>query len=129
MIKEIKKYLNNKVGELYLKEVKEVFDDIKENDLEYKGRWFYSEEVSYSFLKEEWEGEEDVMLCVFGDRGGMSIGFEYREDYDDEDDWEELRESDSEMSVVYVYEKEGNKLYERYFDEKECEMKEKLVEI
>ena len=128
-INKIKKYLNNKIGELYLEEVKDIFNDIRENDLEYRGRWFYGEEVNYRFIKEEWEGEEDVMLCMYGDRGGVDIGFEYREDYDDDEEWEGMRESDCEMSVLYIYEKEGNKLYKRYFDEEECVMKEDLIEI
>ena len=64
-INKIKKYLNNKIGELYLEEVKDIFNDIRENDLEYRGRWFYGEEVNYRFIKEEWEGEEDVMfVCM-----------------------------------------------------------------
>ena len=127
-INKIKKYLNNKIGELYLREVKSVFDDIKEYNLEYEGRWYYVEDINYKFIKEEWNGEEDVMLCLYGDRGGIDIGFEYRDDYEEEE-WIDLRESDCEMSVLYIYEKEGGKLYRRYFDEKEVEVKEELIEI
>jgi len=128
-INKIKKYLNNKIGELYLREVKSVFDDIKEYNLEYEGRWYYVEDINYKFIKEEWNGEEDVMLCLYGDRGGIDIGFEYRDDYEEEEEWIDLRESDCEMSVLYIYEKEGGKLYRRYFDEKEVEVKEELIEI
>lgn len=128
MNNKIKKYLNNKIGEIYLKEVEDIFNDIKENDLEYSGRWFYIEDINYEFVKEEWNGEEDIMLCVYGDRGGIDIGFEYRNDYEEEE-WIDLRESDCEMSVLYIYEVEGNKLYNRYFEEEEGEMREKLIEI
>ena len=128
-INKIKKYLNNKIGELYLREVKSVFDDIKEYNLEYEGRWYYVEDINYKFIKEEWNGEEDVMLCLYGDRGGIDIGFEYRDDYEEEEEWIDLRESDCEMSVLYIYEKEGGRLYRRYFDEKEVEVKEELIEI
>lgn len=129
MNNKIKKYLNNKVVEIYLKEVEDIFNDIKEYDLEYSGRWFYIEDISYKFVKEEWNGEEDIMLYVYGDRGGIDIGFEYRNDYEEEEEWIDLRESDCEMSVLYIYEVEGSKLYNRYFDEEEGEMREKLVEI
>ena len=129
MNNRIKKYLNNKVGEIYLKEVEDIFNDIKENNLEYSGRWFYIEDINYEFVKEEWNGEEDIMLCVYGDRGGIDIRFEYRNDYEEEEEWVDLRESDCEMSVLYIYEVEGSKLYNRYFDEEEGEMREKLVEI
>jgi hypothetical protein len=128
-INKIKKYLNNKIGELYLEEVKSVFDDIKEYNLEYEGRWYYVEDINYKFIKEEWNGEEEVMLCRYGDRGGIDIGFEYRDDYEEEEEWIDLRESDCEMSVLYIYEKEGSKVYRRYFDEKEEEVKEELIEI
>ena len=127
-INKIKKYLNNKIGELYLEEVESVFNDIKEYNLEYGGRWYYVKDINYKFIKEEWTGEEDVMLCRYGDRGGIDIGFEYRDDYEEEE-WIDLRESDCEMSVLYIYEKEGGKLYRRYFDEKEVEVKEELIEI
>lgn len=129
MNNKIKKYLNNKVVEIYLKEVEDIFNDIKEYDLEYSGRWFYIEDINYEFVKEEWNGEEDIMLYVYGDRGGIDIGFEYRNDYEEEEEWIDLRESDCEMSVLYIYEVEGSKLYNRYFDEEEGEMREKLVEI
>ena len=58
MNNKIKKYLNNKIGEIYLKEVEDIFNDIKENDLEYSGRWFYIEDINYEFVKEEWNGEK-----------------------------------------------------------------------
>ena len=74
-------------------------------------------------------GRRRCYVCMYGDRGGVDIGFEYREDYDDDEEWDGMRESDCEMSVLYIYEKEGNKLYKRYFDEKECVMKEDLIEI
>ena len=113
-ISKVREFLNSKVKELYL-----------ENGEEVEGRV----NVDFEGLSEDWNGEEDVMLCVYGDRGGIEVGFEYRNDYDEDEDWRDLRESDSEMCVYYIFEKEGNKLIERYFDEKVFVSKERLVEI
>jgi len=113
-VSKIKEFLNNKVKE----KVKELY---LENGEKYI--------VKFKELSEDWNGEEDVMLYVYGDRGGIDVGFEYRSSYEEDEDWEDVRESDSEMCVYYIFEKEDSKLYERYFDEKVFLSKERLVEI
>lgn len=113
-ISKVREFLNGKVKELYLENKEEVGGRVS---------------VDFEELNENWKGKEDVMLFVYGDRGGIDIGFEYRGDYREVEDWEDLRESDSEMCVYYIFEKEGNRLIERYFDEEEFVSKERLVEI
>ena len=113
-ISKVREFLNGKVRELYLENKEEVGGRVS---------------VKCEELSEDWNGEEDVMLYVYGDRGGIDIGFEYRNSYEEDEDWEELRESDSEMCVYYIFEKEGNRLIERYFDENEYSSEERLVEI
>lgn len=116
-ISKVREFLNSKVDELR----------VSEGNLGYV-------DLSYKYLDEDWDGDEDVMLYVYGDRGGVVIGFEYRgregdEDRYDDEDWLEIRESDGEMCVEYIFEKEGSKVYRRYFDREEFIDKEELVKI
>jgi len=117
----VKKFFNEEILKLYENAVKNVIEEGES--------WFDVESCNYGFVKEDWNGECDILLFAYGDRGGVEIGVYYEDEFEEKDEWEFLWEEDCEMSCNFKYVVETNTIWERYWDEDEKDIKVRKVEI
>lgn len=92
-----KRYVIETINELILEAAMESVEEILNS------HWFGWEDCSFKYIEEE-EYDDNMIVYLYGDRGGISIDFIYQKDYqDDEDDieyYENMKEDPSTIAVV-----------------------------
>ena len=93
------------VDSFILKTYKEGLEEYRADRKEYGDTWFSEDDITYSLVPDDWEGE-DIYVSIYGDRGGWDISVEYADPDAEEDDYN----PSSIMAVVngVVYDEDNN---------------------